>query len=287
MPNDNQPSHFQPNTDDERTKVTRMAIAQGPTASESDRQSLGLTPDSPDVSAQNLEPLNNMIRAAMLNSKSRRRLQSEEVEKYCNNDPEVIAATKAFMSTMSSRLAEPRRKFITLIEHLANLKPEKDEDFPDSRWRRGMHETLLKALQEKRQDLAVDLCIASWNCGLISANTVDQYLDQNAKMIVAYGRGEEMVHVTSLTVCRMTTIERLRINPIEMLALREKLEDRLRGTDYTPDATPTTMAKRIVTMIGVERLQEAVERPESENPKDGLMASYCEEIHDNLPRRPR
>ena len=287
MPNDKKPSRFQPDTDEERIYVTRMAIDQGPTATESDRKLLGLTPYDPDISAENLAPLNNMIRAAMLNSKSRRRLQSEQVEKYCNNDPDAIAAAKAFMSTMSIQLAEPRRNFIALIEDLANVTPEKDEAFPESRWRRGMHETLLKSLEDKRKDLAVDLCIASWNCGLMPPNTVNQYLDTNAKTMVAYGRGEEMVRITSRSVCRMATMERLTINPIQMIALKEKLEERLNSIDYTPNATATSMARRIVTMIGVERLQEAVGRPESENPKDGLMASYCEEIHDNLPRSPR
>ena len=286
MPN-NQPSRFQPDTDEERVSVTRAAIAQGPTATQEDRKFLGLTPDDPDISAENLEPLNSMIRAAMLNSKSRRHLQSEQVEQYCNNDPRTIAAAQAFMSTMSKKLAEPRSQFIALIRDLANVTPEKDEDFPDSRWRSGMHKTLLKALDEKRNDLAVDLCIASWNCSLMPPDTVDQYLDKNAKIIVAYGRGEEKVHITSLTVCRMTTMQRLVINPMEMLTLLEKLKTRLANTDYTADATPATIARRIITMIGVDRLQDAIDRPESENPKDGLMASYCEEIHDNLPHSTR
>ena len=281
------PNHAGSSRTDDDTRAVASAIAYGPKPTPQERELLGWSPARPERDVVAIERFNNMMRAAMLASRTQRRFYAQLVEHECRGDPALIAAAEAFMAQTTARMADARQEFLTLLSRLAQAPAEGEEQYPETQWRSSIHHTMLKALDEKRQDLAADLCVSSWNSGLLPPQDVERYHAENAATVVAYCKAEELVRNTSRAVCRMITIRNLRLDSMGMLALREEFENRLTNAHPQADTSTANMAKRIVSMVGMDRLDEAVNRPESENPKDAMVAAYCEEVYRNLPHTPR
>ena len=273
-----------PDADTDRVQAVLDAIIRTVPADDTDRRMLGLRDPEAWAPPDAIEQLDNIIRAAMLSAKNRRRSYAQAVEKHYQGNQAITDAVPRFMSLMSRKLDQPKQEFLELVQQLANATPEHPEDFPEARWRRAMHETLLNALEIQRNDAAVELCIASWNSALMEPGRVDAYQLKIAQTMVAYGRADELLRITSRAVCRMEIMSRLNINPMKMLNMRNMLQQRLPDDGWQSASNVPELARRLISMVALERLETAVQRPESENPKDGLLASYCEEVHENLPR---
>ena len=269
--------------DEAKINAVTAAIAHGPKATTEEREMMGLSPEA-HLEPRRITPLNDMMRAAMLTTRTRRRHHAQMVEEHCDGDPEIIAAIRGFMSNVADRMADTRREFMQIMEALANTPGEDAADFPEPRWQKGIHRSFIQELVNRREDVAVDLCVASWNCTLLPAQDVQAYQLQNARIAVTYGKAEEIARNTSRAVCRMEIKSRLSFDPMRMIALRQQFQNRADNIPGHEGSTPNAMAQRIVANIALNRLEEAINRPESENPKDGILASYCQEIHENLPK---